>query len=487
MCRDARRKFDAKKRQPKPLSSDVVSLKNATPGNKGKDDDAPDEAIAPAYSDEALALRFTARYPNLRFTAKWNQWSIFDGTRWKTDETRAVFSCARIVCREAAREANAAKAAKAIASSKTRSAVVSMASDDRRTAATVDQWDTDIWLLNTPDGTVDLRTGEMRPHGLEDYMTKITAVSPDPSCPTPLFDSFLDRVTESNADYKSFLQRVSGYCLTGSTRDHALFFLHGGGRNGKSTLVKTIGGSMGDYHCTAPTEAFMDTKNERHPTELAMLRGARLVTSAETEEGRAWAESLVKKLTGGDPIDARFMRQDFFRYTPQFKLVMQGNNKPSLKNVDVAMRARLNLLPFTVTIPPEERDVELENKLKAEWPGIMAWMVAGCLEWQRRGLSPPEVVTRATDSYLDEQDTVARWLDEMCERDPNAFTLVHELYTSWDTWADSMGLFRMDGKRFSQRLEAMGFVRENRPRHGGRGFRGIKGPMVSPNTFRRVS
>jgi putative DNA primase/helicase len=471
MCRDWQRKLSAEKgqaRRPKSLSADVVNFNDAT--DERRNSDGNEDEDAPAYSDEALALRFTKKYPNLRYTAKWGQWSIFDGSRWKPDEKREVFSYARNICREAACEVNL----KAIASAKTRAAVISMAQDDPRTAASVDQWDTDPWLLNTPAGTVDLRTGVMRKHQPSDYMTKITAVSPDPDCPTPLFDSFLKRATQSDEEYMSYLQRVLGYGLTGLTREEVMFFAYGTGGNGKGVLLGTVSNIMGDYHTVAVIETFMDSKTERHPTDLAKLRGARLVTATETEEGRTWAESQIKRLTGGDIITARFMRQDFFDYAPQFKLMIQGNNKPALKSVDEAIRRRFNLLPFSVTIPVEERDEHLKEKLKTEWPGILAWMVKGCVAWQERGLMPPEVVTRATAEYLEEQDNIGRWIEECCERDPNAFTKKSELFAAWEDWATANRLYRMNGTRFSQRLEFLGFAKANLPREGGRGHRGIK-------------
>jgi hypothetical protein len=286
---------------------------------------------APAYSEEALALRFAERHgATTRYVAEVGKWLSYDGARWNFDKTREPFSHARNLCREAANELNKPRERKAIASAKTRAAVISLATDDRRMAATLEQWDADPWLLNTPGGVVDLRTGEMLPHAADDYMTKITAVHPDPSCPTPLWNAFLDKVTSGNADYQAFLARVCGYGLTGSTRDHAMFFLHGDGRNGKGTFVGTVAGIMGDYHRTAPTEAFMETKNDRHSTELAMLRGARLVTATETEENRRWAEATIKKLTGGDLITARFMRQDFFEYrTSSASLLASSSSAPN--------------------------------------------------------------------------------------------------------------------------------------------------------------
>jgi putative DNA primase/helicase len=198
------------------------------------------------------------------------------------------------------------------------------------------------------------------------------------------------------AELSAYLQRMAGYSLTGSTQEHALFFLYGLGANGKTTFLNTITACAGDYHRTAPIETFTTSSVDRHPTDLAGLRGARLVTAVETEEGCHWAEGRIKSLTGGDKISARLMRQDFFEYTPQFKLIIAGNHKPGLKSVDEAIRRRFNLIPFTVTIPPDERDGALPEKLKAELPGIMQWMINGCVDWQERTLAPPEVVATAT-------------------------------------------------------------------------------------------
>ena len=185
-----------------------------------------------------------------------------------------------------------------------------------------------------------------------------------------------------------------GYCLTGSIRDHALFFLYGTGGNGKGVLLNTCHDILGDYSAIAAMETFTASKADRHPTDLAMLRGARAVIAQETEDGQRWAESRIKALTGGDAISARFMRQDFFTFKPAFKLLIAGNHKPSLRNVDEAVKRRFNLLPFTVTISKDERDPELAEKLKGEWPGILAWAIEGCLEWQRIGLCPPNAVRR---------------------------------------------------------------------------------------------
>ena len=211
-------------------------------------------------------------------------------------------------------------------------AIERLATADQRLAATTDQWDADPWLLNTPGGVIDLRTGEIRDHQPSDYMTKMTAVEPDGAC--PLWRKFLNRIFAGDAELIAYVQRVAGYTLTGSTRDHAMFFGFGTGANGKSVFINTISGILGDYHRTAAIETFTASKFDRHPTDLAGLRGARLVTAIETEEGRRWDEAKIKTLTGGDKISARFMRQDYFEFSPQFKLMIAGNRKPSLRSVD---------------------------------------------------------------------------------------------------------------------------------------------------------
>jgi putative DNA primase/helicase len=379
-----------------------------------------DEVRPPAFSDEALALSFADEHAEkLRYIAAWSKWHVWDGKRWSADATRRAFDMARRVCRRAARECNQDSAAKSLASAKTVAAVERLATADRRLAATTDQWDADPWLLNTPGGVIDLQSGEILSHQPTDYMTKITAVPPKGPC--PLWRKFLDRTFAGDAELIAFVQRVAGYALTGSTREHALFFGFGTGANGKSVLINTISGILGDYHRTAAIETFTASKVDRHPTDLAGLRGARLVTAIETEEGRRWDEAKIKALTGGDRIAARFMRQDFFEYVPAFKLVIAGNHKPSLRSVDESIRRRLNLLPFTVTIPPEERDRDLPEKLKAEWPGILRWMIQGCLEWQRIGLAPPKAVCDATAAYLEAEDAVGAWIEERCQCGPQAW------------------------------------------------------------------
>jgi putative DNA primase/helicase len=319
-----------------------------------------------------------------------------------------------------------------------------------------------VWST-TPSGVIDLRSGDIRSHRPEDYLTQITAVAPAGNCPK--WHRFLDRITAGDKPLQTYLQRVAGYCLTGVTTEHALFFGHGTGGNGKSVFISTISGILEAYHRAAPIETFTASLHDRHPTELARLRAARLVTSVETEEGRRWAESRIKTLTGGDKIAAHFMRQDFFEFTPQFKLMIVGNHKPALRSVDEAIRRRLNLIPFTVTIPSNERDLDLAEKLKAEWPGILAWAIEGCSAWQRDGLDAPAVATEATAAYLKAEDAIAAWMDERIAQESSATERSSVLFASWKDWAEKAGERVGSQKNLSQKLEDRKF-KKNHDRRG---------------------
>jgi putative DNA primase/helicase len=433
----------------------------------------PPEQVDPT-SEEGLALEFARRHEDeLRYVAGWGRWLRYCGDRWAPDDTLVVFDLVRALCREVSSAANKPKQASTIASAKTVAAVERLARSDRRLAATTDQWDVNPWLLNTPSGVVDLRTGGLREHDPSDYMTKVSGAGPGEGCPTWL--RFLDRVTAGDVELQRFIQRMAGYGLTGDTSAHALFFGYGHGANGKSVLTETLAGVLGDYHKTAPIETFTASNSERHPTDLAMLRGARLVTAVETEQGRAWAESRIKSLTGGDMISARFMRQDFFEYRPQFKLLISGNHKPGLRSVDEAIRRRFHLIPFAVTIPSEERDPHLAEKLRAEWPGILAWAVEGCLSWQAEGLAAPKAVLDATDAYLDGEDALTAWIDECCIRDPGGWELSQALFTSWRAWADRAGEKPGHRNGLAERLEKKGFLAKRT-----RAARGIEGLRLKP-------
>jgi putative DNA primase/helicase len=418
--------------------------------------------VAPPFSDEAIALDFAeANCDSFRYVAEWGRWMIYQNGRWRPDKTLDVYSSVRAFCRKHANNAPDNRR-REIASASTVAAVERLSRADDRFRATADQWDADPWNLNTPGGVIDLRLGTNFGHAPEHYITRMTAVAaPMLKAECPLWHRFLDRITAGDEELQRFLARVCGYALTGSTREHALFFLYGTGANGKSVFIETVRGVVGDYAKVAPIEAFTAGSFDRHPTEIAGLQGARLVTAVETNEGRAWDEAKIKALTGGDRVTARFMRQDFFEYTPQFKLVIAGNHKPALRNVDEAIRRRFYLVPFTVTIPPSERDHNLTEKLKAEWPGILRWMIDGCREWHKKGLQAPKAVLDATEAYLDAEDAIGIWKAERCIEGKDRSEKSSALFSSWRAWCEKAGEIPGTQKKFSHSLEARGFRKEH--------------------------
>ena len=409
-------------------------------------------------TDDALALAFTARYAeDWRYCAAWGKWLVWTGTHWEADETLLVPHLIRSVCREAAVKVDSHRLAAKLLASSTVGGVDRLARTDRRHASTSEEWDADLFALNTPGGVVNLKTGRLRPHERTDRMTKLATATPRGSCPR--WHAFLNDVTGGDTELQAYLQRVVGYTLTGATTAHALFFLYGTGANGKSVFVNTLSTILGDYATSAPMDTFMEARGDRHPTDLAGLRGARFVSSIETEQGRRWNESKLKAITGGDKISARFMRQDFFEYPPQFKLLIAGNHKPSIRNVDEAMKRRLHLIPFTVTIPPDKRDGALTEKLLAERDGILAWAVEGCLQWQQVGLEPPESVVSATEEYFDEEDAIGDFLEEEGQRHEQARVAVGEVFQRWQEWAGKRGEYVGTSRWLAQQLANRGFTR----------------------------
>jgi putative DNA primase/helicase len=308
--------------------------------------------IAPEFTEEGIALAFAKKHKNrLRYVDAWKSWMNWDGLRWCREKTLLTYDLVRKECREAAARVDEDKKGlrTLLNTARVRSSVEVLCRSDRRFAATTEQWDSDDWLINTEGGIVDLRTGKNVGRDPGRYMTKISGARPAGNC--PLWRKFLAEVTGNDEELQAYLKRVCGYFLTGSIREHALFFVYGKGGNGKGLFLNTVADVLGNYHVVSAAETFAERKAEQHPTELARLNGARLVISQETKEGQYWNETRIKKsLTGGDVIPARFMRGDWFEFEPKFKLCIVGNSKPQLRNVDDAIRRRFNLIPFAVNI-----------------------------------------------------------------------------------------------------------------------------------------
>ncbi len=431
--------------------------------------DNTNSVIASALSEDGLAEEFSRIHGNdWRYVAGWAQWLTWTGTVWRRESTLLAYDLARKICRASAAQAHPKARAK-ISSASTIAAVERIARADRRHAQGTEVWDRDPWVLNTPEGLVYLRSGETGSHDRALAMTKITSASPRGTC--TIWNEFLATVTGGDVDLQCYLQRMAGYCLTGVTTEHALFFLYGTGANGKSVFANTLITLLGDYAAVAAMDMFMASHGDRHPTDMAGLRGARVVTAIETEQGSRWAESKLKALTGGDKITARFMRQDFFEFVPQFKLLIVGNHKPSIRNVDEAMRRRLHMVPFTITIPPAKRDKTLPERLLAERDGILAWALEGCLQWQRVGLQPPPAVMAATDEYFEAEDAIGRWIDERCDLGSQCTEASNALFADWKLWAEKNGEYAGSNKRFAETLIGRGLERWRSSQ--AKGFRGI--------------
>jgi putative DNA primase/helicase len=324
-------KGSARGRKPandEPKQSAKASVEPDHEPNAGANTGDEECGSAPQFTEEGLALKFVAKYRDrLRYVKPWNAWMEYDGARWRQEDTLLAYDLIRKECRAVAAKAKpGSKRNSELNKAKVRGAVETLSRSDRRIASTTDQWDADDWILNTPGGIIDLRTGENIGHDSSRFCTKITAVAPHGDC--PLWKTFLKKVTGENEELQAYLQRMCGYFLTGSIREHALFFIYGSGGNGKGLFLNTVSAIWSMYHVVSPAETFAEQRNHRHETELARLKGARIVISQETEQGQYWAEARIKSLTGGDRIAARFMRGDFFEYDPKFKLCIVGNHKP---------------------------------------------------------------------------------------------------------------------------------------------------------------
>lgn len=433
------------------------------------------------YTDQWLAERVVRNIgERIRFAPETGRWLVWDSRRWKIDETLkaqaeiggALLDISKGLLADSTSKANI-KEARSIESFGTLSRVMSLVKADRTIAVTVASLDADPWLLNTPAGIVDLRTGATALVSADKLCTRTTLVGPDASAACPLWLRHIKLATGGDRDLGLYLQRLAGYCLTGVTREQVFIFLYGDGGNGKGTFVDALRNIMGDYGNHAAMDTFTATNFDRHTTDLADLMGARLVTASETQGGRRWDEQRIKQLTGGDPVKARFMRQDNFTYTPAFKLLFMGNHKPQLRDVDEAMRRRTHLVPFEVRLKDVlTLDREYAEKLKPEYPAILQWAIEGCLEWQKQGLNPPESILAKTQEYFDDENTIGRWIRERCVIDDAERLRTSSLYSSWREWTGLNGEYCGSIKRFSQMLTGAGFKRYET--NAGSHFKGLR-------------
>ena len=421
-------------------------------------------------TDIANAERFVADHAaGARWCGPWSSWLVWDGVRWQRDVRDHVVELAKATARrlaeetatkvvpgesDAARRQRMAKAAGFQNAGRIR-AMLELARSDPNVSVVPDDLDADPWLLNTTTGTVDLRTGTARPHNPADLCTKVTRAGWHPAAAAPVWHAFLERILP-DPDVRSFVQAALGYACTGVIADHVLCVAWGSGANGKSTLLDAVAHVLGDYAQAAPPELIAPTHDE-HPTLMADLQGARLVVTSELDDGRRLAEATVKRLTGGDPVKARYMRQDLFEFRPTWHLWLGTNHRPRIAGTDHAIWRRLRLIPFTVTVPDDEQDRQLPAKLDAEGSGILTWLVAGCAAWRAAGALPsPLAVRMATDDYRAGQDVLGAFLNDRCRVDPEATASAADLYATYKAWAEEAGERAFSQRRFGEALAERG-------------------------------
>lgn len=412
-------------------------------------------------SDDFIAARFVECAPHLRWSPGLG-WMVDDGAVWARDDALQRFDCARQVCRSiAAGFAAGGKdgEARRIASARTVNAVLTMAQSDRKILVPADQWDVDPLLLNTPGGVVDLSTATLHPRGIE-YVTQTTSVTPDFEAHCPLWLNFLDQVFLGDTAMIEFMQRSMGYWLTGCTKEQVIHFLYGSGSNGKSVLTDLMKRIAGTYTVKLAANALMQSKGERHPTELAQLRGKRMALSSEVGETDYFNEPLLKELTGDAVLSARFMRGDFFEFRATQKHVIVGNFKPRLRGGDPAIARRMLLVPFNASFQGSQKDPDLPNKLWAEAPAILAWMIQGAAKWHADGLMIPESVRAASREYMADHDDLALWMDDCCV--PSGRAKAHALYASFSAWKRARGENAPSQTAWGTRLSALPGIEKGR-------------------------
>jgi putative DNA primase/helicase len=449
---------------------------------------APDLLRGLGCTDYGNAQRLVRRHgANLRYCYEFNSWLAWTGTHWSFDPAvaeRLAKDAVLAIYQEVGKLADAKDretmhrhAVQSEHASRI-TAMLALARSEPGIPIRPTDLDRDAWLLNCTNGTLDLRTGELSPHRREDLVTRCLRSEFVPGAECPRWRSFLHRIMDGNADLVRFVQRAVGYTATGSTSERCMFILHGGGKNGKTVFLEGLRLLLGDgYTARTPTQTLMAKRGETIPNDVARLRGIRLVTASETGDGHRLDEALVKDITGGDKLVARFMRGEWFEFAPTFKIFLSTNYKPRIVGNDDAIWDRLRLVPFLIRIPEEERrpmDVMLEE-FEEELPGILQWAVEGCLGWQRDGLGEPPEVRMATADYRDEQDTLGEFLAECCTLHRDARVSSHDLYDQYKRWATGAGERVLSHKRFSQWMEHRGAQHGFQKQHtrGGKMWLGV--------------
>ena len=446
-----------------------------------------DVALPENLTDTGNAMRLARLHGmRLRFCSEWGKWLTWNGKIWEKDNghrimviqfagdvIKSLYADAA-KCDDPDRRKLLSQWARKTESRDALSNMIDLTVAQQGIAISQDQLDADPMLLNVNNGIINLRTGQLMPHNRTQLMTHISPVDYDTDATCPRWKTFLETVMNQDAEMIAFLQRALGYTLTGDVSEQCLFFLHGTGKNGKSTFINILSHILGSYRKNLKIDSLLSRTHDSIPNDIARLAGARCVTTSEIEEGRRLNESLIKDLTGGDTISARFMRSEWFDFVPIFKGWMFGNHKPEIRGTDEGIWRRVRLIPFTVQIPVDQRDPKLGEKLKREAVGILAWMIRGCLDWQQHGLQEPETVTQATQKYREDMDTLADFFAEYTVVKPMTKCTKQEMYAAYATWAASVGMGALKNQSFNLRIkERFPDVQEDRGSQNKPIWRGI--------------
>lgn len=459
----------------------VEPLEQAPPSESAAPDGNGNDPAVRRYehTDLGNGERFADTYRGQLTFARYGQdtgsWREWEGTRWLASAQDELVARAGQLTKNLAQEGLTAwdtDEGKALLKHAIKSqsegrliAMVNMAKNSLGSYA--HEYDVDPWLLNCPNGTLDLSSGRLRTHTPTDLISKTTNVAYDPTALCPTWDAFLEQIMP-DAEVRAFLQLAAGYSLTGSTREQCLFFCHGTGKNGKSTFLNALRHITGDYATTTRTETFMVKKTDGGASsDVADLLGARIVTASEPDEGKRIAESLLKEMTGQDALKARFLYKEFFNFTPSFKIWFMANHKPTIRGTDDGIWRRIRLIPFTVQIPPASMDKKLPEKLQAEAQGILRWAAEGCALWLESGLTVPAAIEQATTGYRREMDVLASFLEERCETDSTEKAIKANVYAVYRSWAKDAEEYLMSHSMFSRRMIERGFeeVRDQHARY----------------------
>jgi len=472
------------------LSAEPVVINDWLPDPEKPAANSPDVGLRFfPYTDSGNAERIARKFAGaVHYCAPQRCWYIGSGKRWEPDQTGEMLQRTKIIARELYEEAGriedsdqrktCAEWARKCESADRRKAALFLAQSEPRIPVLPAEFDSDAFALNCNNGTVDLKTGELREHRPEDLITRLAPVKYDSAARSELWERFLDESTAGNKELKDFLQRAAGYSLTGSVSEEVLFFVHGPAASGKSTFLETLKASFGDYAKVADFESFIARRDAGAiRNDIAELAGRRFVVSIEVDEGKRLAEGLVKLLTGGDTVRARFLYQEAFEFAPSFKLWLAANHAPRVRDDDSAIWRRILRLPFEHVVPKGQRDPTVKARLKdpaVSGPAILAWAVEGCARWLEDGLRVPGVVEQATEQYRLDMDPLRLFFDDRCAFEPDARCSVAALRGAYEAWAKECGeRYVLDGRRFTERLTERGCSKVRQ--HGGvRAWQGIR-------------